>query len=101
MTKPSTPITMDSRDKYEYIRLDTADNGWILCWEEYKPALKNDQSYYDYHKEIYSLGDLKKAVDKMLELQMENLIARKSKENPDQYAEAIAAYEEYTGAAAA
>jgi len=67
---------MENVMKYNYIRLETADNGVVLCYEVVAKAESHEGCYADcrteYKKEVYGWDDVDKAVSKMKALVMYN-----------------------------
>jgi len=76
ITKPISG-EMTAYKKNEYIRLDVADNGFLVGWETCTPSTKISDSRYEDHKEVYQFAEAKKAVAKLVSLHRENMVWRK------------------------
>ena len=54
--------------RYDNVRLEAADNGYVLSFTEYTPAAKNSESIYNSEMEVFTDDQVDKALARLKEL---------------------------------
>lgn len=69
MTKDQ-PIMAKNHEKmrYDNVRLEAADNGYVLSFTEYTPAAKNSESIWNSKMEVFTDDNVSKALARLKKL---------------------------------
>ena len=70
MNYPDTPKITNTMKHIESVRLEVAENGFILSYTERKPGKGLENCSYDYKQEVYTEDNIMEAIAKMKALVM-------------------------------